>query len=366
MRTRIRNYLIASAIAGAAALWLASGAITRGGDPGESAPEQQGQPFRVAVKEQTAEEIQRFVSLQGETIPDRAAQIRAQTSGTVETMAVDVGDRVESGELLAQLAMDDRQARLREVQATLRQRREAFEAAQELQERGHQASLELESARAALEAARAAVERVETDIAHTRIGAPFAGAIGRRHVTEGDFVAAGTQVVTLVDNDPMKVRVHVSERDIDQLDRAQPVEVLLPGRETPLQGRISSVAPQADSSTRTYPLEVTVSEAPSSLSGGSATVRIPAGRVMAHRVSPAVLALDADGELGLKTVDASEHVRFQPVTIERSGPDGVWVSGLPHQARIITRGAGFVSAGEPVQAEKQTPQAQTDEAEVTP
>ena len=84
--------------------------------------------------------------------------------------------------------------------------------------------------------------------------------------------------------------------------------------------------------------------------GISAEMRIPTGEVTAHFVSPAILSLDEAGTLGLKTVGEDGRVAFHPVDVVRAETDGVWLTGLPETARIITRGQGFVRAGDAVDA----------------
>jgi membrane fusion protein, multidrug efflux system len=79
-------------------------------------------------------------------------------------------------------------------------------------------------------------------------------------------------------------------------------------------------------------------------------MRIPAGVVLAYLVSPSLLTLDADGELGIKTVDAAGKVVFNRISIAQSGSNGIWVTGLPDQADIIVVGQGYVSAGQAVKA----------------
>ena len=345
-----RNYLVAAIAVVAIAAWLASGVIIR--STGESSPagggDEQAEIFTVAVERRGAEDIQRNIIVQGETVPDRSVQVRAETGGRLEAVPVRVGERVDANALLARVAMDDRQARLREARANLRQKREAFEAQQRLREQGHESELNLESARAALESAKAALERMETDIARTRIRAPFAGVVDRRHVAEGDLVSPGTSVVTLVDNDPLKVELHISEQDIDRVSTGDSARVSLLASGNTFTGTVTSIAPRAESGTRTHRAEVTLTDTAPAVSGGSATVRIPVGTVRAHRLSPAVLALDEQGRLGVKTVTDDQRVAFHAVEIVRSEPEGVWVTGLPKQARLIVRGGGFVSAGETV------------------
>ena len=81
-------------------------------------------------------------------------------------------------------------------------------------------------------------------------------------------------------------------------------------------------------------------------SGMSAEARIPTGTVSAQFVSSALLSLDAGGAIGIKTVDDDNVVVFHPIDIVMSEKNGIWVSGLPEVARVITVGHGFVSQGQ--------------------
>ena len=70
---------------------------------------------------------------------------------------------------------------------------------------------------------------------------------------------------------------------------------------------------------------------------------------MAQKISPSLLTLDADGVVGVKIVDEFNRVVFYPVELAISKPDGVWVTGLPETARIITVGQGYVAVGQEVE-----------------
>ena len=84
--------------------------------------------------------------------------------------------------------------------------------------------------------------------------------------------------------------------------------------------------------------------------GLSAELRIVTGTVSAHFVSPALLSLEGNGSLAVKTVGAGGVVASHPVQVVRAESGGLWVSGLPAKARIITRGQGFVRSGDKVRA----------------
>ena len=65
------------------------------------------------------------------------------------------------------------------------------------------------------------------------------------------------------------------------------------------------------------------------------------------KVTPAMLALDESGNLGVKTLD-EDLVEFIPVQLVKAEQDGVWLTGLGEKVRIITIGQGFVRNGDKV------------------
>jgi multidrug efflux system membrane fusion protein len=115
-------------------------------------------------------------------------------------------------------------------------------------------------------------------------------------------------------------------------------------------GRIRYVAPVADQSTRTFNVELEVQNPDGSLPAGvTAQMQLPGGMSMAQKISPALLTLDEDGNIGVKIVDEYDTVEFFEIELARSDPDGVWVSGLPETARVIVVGQGYVAAGQRVE-----------------
>jgi multidrug efflux system membrane fusion protein len=84
------------------------------------------------------------------------------------------------------------------------------------------------------------------------------------------------------------------------------------------------------------------------MAGMSTELALPLETTWAMRISPAVMALDEQGNLGVKTV-VDEHVKFVPIDIVKSDSQGVWLSGMGQQAEIITIGHGFVKDGDKVE-----------------
>ena len=119
------------------------------------------------------------------------------------------------------------------------------------------------------------------------------------------------------------------------------------GREA--TGTLTYLSSVGDAQTHSFRVEAEVDNADGKLNAGvSIELSIATGYEAAHFVSPAVLSLDANGEVGIKSVDDDSIVSFYPIELLRTESHGIWVSGLPSKVKIITQGQGFVNAGEPV------------------
>jgi len=348
-----RNYWIAGAIALAVLLWMLSGLAIEREPVGsiDMRTDDDEAPFRVEVTEIEARNIQRRIVAQGQVKPEQAATLRARTGGQVEAVLAVSGEQVEKGALLARLAMDDREARLEEARALLQQRRREHQAAQRLGESGLQSQVKQDEAAAALASARAALRRIELDIEHTRFTAPFDGIVDQVMVEVGDYVSIQTPVATVVNNSPLIAEAYLSQRHFDAVRVGGEARVTLVSGESRV-GRITAVSPRADESSRTFRVEARIPNPTGVPSNTSAEIVIPTGMVTAHSLSPALLELDDAGRLGVKLVAEDGQVVFSNVEIVRAGPSGVWVTGLPALARVISVGGGFVTPGQAVRAER--------------
>jgi multidrug efflux system membrane fusion protein len=177
------------------------------------------------------------------------------------------------------------------------------------------------------------------------IRAPFGGALQSRAVEVGDFVKLGDPIATYVDNRTIVVSASLSEFDARYVDVGDEAEAKLATGEL-VRGRIRYIAPVADEATRTFGVELEIDNSDGELRvGGTAELRIPAEKVLAHRVSPSLLTLDDAGNVGVKIINREGRVEFVVADIALSSNNGIWLAGLPRDATIITVGQGYVTNG---------------------
>jgi multidrug efflux system membrane fusion protein len=353
---RTKSILIACAIALAVALWMLSGigneppnagGRAAGGAGGASGANPE-RLTRVLIQRSLARAMTREIVVSARTEPNRQVELRAETDGTVVALGAERGSLVAAGERIVGLDMRDRTAQLDEAEALIIQTQLQYEAAERLRGQQFVSEAQIAETKARLVGAEAARKRILDDIAYTNVKAPFDAIVQDRMVEIGDYVQAGDAVARLVDTNPMIVVGEVNEREVHELAVGSIGNARLVD-DTIVAGTIRYLSPLADDNTRTFRVELAVPNPEGRLRAGmTAELRLAADQVTAHSLSPALLALADDGTVGVKAVDAGNRVEFYPVEIIDSSPEGILVTGLPSELRVISVGQGFVTEGQTV------------------
>ncbi|CAN0427398.1 unnamed protein product [Discosporangium mesarthrocarpum] len=351
MRTSI---IIAGTLAIGATAWILSGQFggTEKRAAANNAPAAQTEPERplaaVRVRALKSRIKQDALIVNGRTEESRKVTLRAETAGPIIDVPATEGSIVETNDVIARQSVEDRNARLSESTALVKQREIEFRAATELAKKGFRSDTKLAEARAQLDAARARVKSMRIDLSRTTIKAPFRGVLETRYVEKGDYVKAGDEIASIVDLDPILAVGSASERDIGSITIGEPGKVTFIGGDV-AEGRIRFIASVADPDTRSFRIELEIPNANHRIRAGlTGKLALPLPAIKAHVLSPAVLTLADDGRIGVRIVDVDDIVRFKPVGILSDSAEGIWVSGLEDNQRLITVGHEYVRAGQKV------------------
>lgn len=303
---------------------------------------------KVTVEHVMADEVTREINVYGRTEPDRVATLRAEVKGLVKEVHVQEGERVVKGQKIVSLEKSDYVSRLKSTKALLKQREVELKGAESLKQKGFQSQTALAQATANLALAKADVVSYELAVYKSQIIAPFDGVINQRFVEIGDLLKDGDQIASLVDLDPLVISANVTEANIQGLKADQQASGRMVSGDI-LQGRVRYISSISEMGTNTFKIEVEVPNPDfKQMAGMSTELALPLEKVWAMRITPAVMALDEKGNLGVKIV-VDEHVKFVPIDIVKSDSQGVWLSGMGKQADIITLGHGFVRDGDKVE-----------------
>jgi multidrug efflux system membrane fusion protein len=299
----------------------------------------------VVATHSVARELASAVIVRGETQAARQVIVTAETNGKVTSEPLRKGAYVKADQLLCTLDPGTRASTLAQTRATLSEAEVNLSNAKKLSAGGYAAETRVLSSEAALESARAALAKAEKDIEMLEISAPFAGLLETDTAEFGSVLQSGSECATIIQLDPIKLVGYASEADVDKIEVGALAQArLLSGQTT--TGRVTFLSRSSDASTRTFRMEVEVPNSDFSIRDGQ-TVELgvsSAGR-LAHLVAQSSLTLNDEGEIGLRTVNADNTVKFMPVEILRDTQDGIWVAGLPETIDIITVGQEYVKDG---------------------
>lgn len=311
---------------------------------------QEGGLQAVQVKQIQRQTMRPKIKLSGRTSANREVLIKAEVNAKVMAVTVNKGVSVRQGEVILKLDPRDWPARVEQARANLEQQQLEMKSVQNLRKKNLANQAQLTRAKTALANAKANYIQAKRQLDASTIRAPFDGVVDQREVEVGDFVTAGMPLVKVIDFDPFLVKANVPENAASQVKIGDIADIhLVDGKQ--VKGKVRFKSASANAQTRSYALEIEVDASAHTLNSGmTAEVVIPQAPTEALFVSPALLIINPEGELGLKAVDKDNKVIFLPVSLLEAAQDGVWVYGPKQGANIIVAGQGFVSIGEQVKA----------------
>ncbi|WP_079254015.1 efflux RND transporter periplasmic adaptor subunit [Endozoicomonas arenosclerae] len=353
-----RSWLLAGGMAGLLGIYLVTADVTSMSDTGKTDSQNENSALSntetalplatVSARTFPVETIHRTLTLFGETQPDRVVTISAEIPARVMTTAGQKGELLERGAAIATLKEGALPAQIAAAKARVRKAELDFNSAQSLKSKNLIAENELPQLEVALSEARSELTRLEIDFENTRISAPVSGILNTRFVEQGDYIEMGKPVAELLDLDPLVVSVDVPQSHIASVNQGDSANIRFSSGETAV-AEVRYIARLAESGTRTFKVELNLpNENMNTPAGLSVEAELELSQVEAIKVSPALLSLDENGNPGIKWVDGGDQVHFTPVDIVKSEASGIWLTGIPASARLITRGHGFVREGDRV------------------
>jgi membrane fusion protein, multidrug efflux system len=216
-------------------------------------------PMQVHITHLLFGPITRSVILPAQVIALQQATLYAKVSGYLKSIAVDKGDKVAAGAVLARIEIPElvasrvkQQAELEVAQSDYSRMRESLQKAPDLV-----VPEMVDQARGRFEVARASLDQSETLLHYATITAPFSGIITQRNVDPGALIQASSPIVALMDFSKVRLQVSVPEIEASRVTVGQPVLVTtdnLPG--THFDGKVTRFNYALDAASRTMLAEV--------------------------------------------------------------------------------------------------------------
>jgi membrane fusion protein, multidrug efflux system len=216
-------------------------------------------PSTVTVAEAKSEVIPNLLTAVGELVAVHQVNVTSDVSGRITDILFTAGANVTAGTPLVQLFDGPDQGDLASFKAQAVMGQLALDRAKQLAARQFGPQATVDAAQSTYDQANAGIAKTQAIISQKLVRAPFDGELGVRHVEVGQFLTAGTQIVTLTDLSQLYANFTVTEKDSGQLKVGQTVRVAVdayPGRS--FEGKITAIEPQIASDTRNIRVQATL------------------------------------------------------------------------------------------------------------
>jgi membrane fusion protein, multidrug efflux system len=216
-------------------------------------------PSTVAIAEAKSEIIPNLLIAVGDLASVHQVNVTSDVSGRITDILFTAGSTVKAGSPLLQLFDAPEQGDLASFKAQATGAQLALDRAKQLAARQFGPQATADAAQATFDQASAGIAKTQAIISQKLVRAPFDGELGVRHVEVGQYLTAGTQIVTLTNLSTLYANFTVTEKDSAALKVGQTVRIAVdayPGRS--FDGTINAIEPQIATDTRNIRVQATL------------------------------------------------------------------------------------------------------------
>ena len=197
------------------------------------------------------------------------------------------------------------------------------------------------------ENAKSILMELEEQSGNMIISSPSNGILEKLYLDEGEIVSKNSIVAEILGMENIKLIAKISQAEVGQIKIKDDVKINF--NNNIFNGKVSKISSNANSSTRTFDVEIITKNIDFLIKGGmTAEIEIITDEIEAFQISPAHLSVNNDGTLNAKVVENGK-VQFKKVSIIKSDEDVVNILGLNDNDIILTKGQAFVQQGDNVQ-----------------
>jgi len=336
------------------------------------------QPKGVCVAEVARRDFDRSVRFTGTLQPQNHAGLRALVEGTIDNFPVEIGDRVEKGQILFQVRLVDYELRVRQARSAIRvaeateqtyrvsvedAEREKLRmenlckegsATEQMQDRAgtdyDRALALLEQAKATVVQARVGLDTARQALEDCTVTAPYTGFVTGKFREQGEYVHRGEVIVEIMDLSTLEADIALPERYFEGVSPGAPVPIEVGSVAMQVKGEVVAVNPKIDPQTRTFLIKVRVDNQEGRLKAGlfcSGLLSLPA--VQGGIAVPSAAVVNDEGR-SFVWVAKSGTVKRRLIQVGVSAEGLTQVTdGVETGEKVVVEGTGGLMDGTPVE-----------------
>ncbi len=246
--------------------------------------------------------------------------------------------------------VDTQKSAVQQAQAAFEIARQKYDSISKV---GRAASLE--SAEGQLTSAKGKYLGAEAQLAYTSIRTPISGYVTERPLFAGETAQAGTPILTVMDTSVMIAKLHVAQRQAQQLVKGSDATLTVPGIDEPVKAKVSLISPALDPGSTTVEVWLRVDNRSGALKAGTAVHAVMEGRTIPRAVLVPTEAIQRSSDTGGKIVmvlgsDGAAHKKNITVGVQTAESTQV-TDGIAAGDTVITDGGYGLDDGTKVKVE---------------
>ena len=216
-------------------------------------------PTSVSIAEAKTEVVPNLLTAVGDLAAVHQVNVTSDVSGRITDIMFEAGSTVKAGSPLVQLFDGPDQGDLANYKAQAVVAQLSLDRAKQLASRQFGPQATVDTAQAAFDQAGAGIAKTQALISQKLVRAPFDGELGVRKVEVGQYLTAGTQIVSLTDLSVLYANFTVTEKGSAQLKVGQTVRIVVDAYpDRPFEGKITTIEPQVSADTRNIHVQATI------------------------------------------------------------------------------------------------------------
>ena len=302
----------------------------------------------VKIQEATEKNVEQTFELTATVQPQLKNSIAPSAPGRIREILVEVGSHVVKGQKIVQMDV----ANLSNSETQIENMKRVYKRVQELFNVGGASQQELDNAKLQLDVAQTSLKNLSEN---TYLLSPISGVVTERNYDSGDMYSAQRPVLVVMNINPVKLLINVSESFYSKVKTGMPVKIGFDvfGKES-FRGNVSLIYPTIDERTRTFPVEIKVNNNNNKIRPGMfGRVILEFGKIK-HVVVPDVAIVKQAGS-GAKFVFVYSNGKVQYKQVElgrRDNTDFEVLSGLNAGDQVVVAGQSKLVDGAEVKVIK--------------
>lgn len=348
--------LVAAAAAGAYQLWHGKETSLAQAKETQSAEVERGPRVETVAAEEGPR--MRPVTLLGDARPFQSVTLYAKVSGYLKSIAVDKGDKVEAGQVLAEIESVEVEQQYQSAQADLENKRRLLQRARQLSANQFVSAQQAETAATDERMATARLAQLAAVRSYQTMRAPFAGTVTARFVDPGALVqnaennqTSAQPLMTISDGSRLRVYAYLEQQDVPFIhvgDGATVADAANPERK--VRAAITRTSGELDPTTRTLLIQIDIDNSSGFLLPGSfvkVTLEVP---VPSYPRIPAASLIMRGADPFVAAVTSDDRVRFQRIRIAATDGSSVSVAeGVAPGDRLALNLPSSIAEGSRIQ-----------------